>query len=148
MARVTIQTDGASRGNPGRAAIAYRIVGLTNEPIEFAQPIGQTTNNQAEYQALVAALERLVELETREMVLNFLADSELMVRQINGEYRVKNQLLKPVFTKAMNLITCLKSLRNQLEFTAVPRSQNQRADELANFALDGKIKRGDIQTNP
>lgn len=148
MTKVRIQTDGASRGNPGRAAIAYRIIGLTNEPIEFAQTIGQTTNNQAEYRALITALEKLIELDCRDGELKFIADSELMIRQLNGQYRVKNQLLKPVFTEAMNLIARLKSLRNQLEFTAVARSQNQRADELANLALDGKIKRGDIQTNP
>lgn len=137
MLTVTVHTDGASRGNPGPAAIAYRIDGLT-QPIEFARVIDTTTNNQAEYQALIAALERLITEDIRSATVDCLADSELMVKQLKGEYRVKDRLLQPRFLHAQQLIRQLEATGNLVSFTAIRREKNQRADELANQALDSK----------
>src|SRR6266571_5110492 len=99
---LTIHTDGAARGNPGPAAYAYTIERAGEEPIEEAGLLGQTTNNQAEYTALVKALEHALELGTRLRVVVH-SDSELMVKQLNGEYRVKNEDLRPLYEDAVEL---------------------------------------------
>ena len=138
MPNITLHTDGACRGNPGAASIAYRIDGLP-EVIEHAEKIGDTTNNQAEYRAMVAALTALGELGPTNSSINCFADSELMIKQINGEYRVKDELLRPHFLAIKQLIGILEIAGNELSFTAVRREQNKRADELANLALDGLI---------
>ena len=136
MSQIIIHTDGASRGNPGPAAIAYVIEGLADKAVTFSKAIGSTTNNQAEYQALVAALEYLVEQTVSNSMLHFIADSELMVRQINGQYKVKDLLLKPVFLSAKSLISKLEAGNNSCVFESVPRAENKQADALANYALD------------
>lgn len=138
MAEITLHTDGASRGNPGAAAIAYRITGLP-ELLEHAETIGTTTNNQAEYQALLSALTTLQKLELNDSTIACFADSELMVKQLNGEYRVKDELLRPHFLAIKGLVSDLERAGNAVSFTAVRRAENQRADELANLALDGQF---------
>ncbi len=131
---LTIHTDGASRGNPGAAAYAYVIRRDGEPPIEEADCLGQMTNNQAEYTALVRALEHALELGTQHRVLIH-SDSELMVKQMNGEYRVKNEELRGLYEQAC-------ALRNRFEAPVtilhVRREQNKRADQLCNEALDGK----------
>jgi ribonuclease HI len=139
MLKVVIHTDGASRGNPGQASIAYTIEGITDESVEFAVKIGQTSNNQAEYQALVAALEKTLELVSEPALVTCFSDSELMVKQLNGEYRVKDGLLRPHYEKILELAKALKSLGGITEFVAIRREKNKRADQLANLALDGKL---------
>lgn len=136
MQEIIIHTDGASRGNPGNAAIAYVIEGLTPEDIEHGEKIGITTNNQAEYQALVAALEFVAEQNPQNAEINCFADSELMVKQLNGEYRVKDPLLKPHFDRIISAAHSLEHKGNTVTFTAVKRSENARADKLGNIALD------------
>lgn len=136
MSAITIHTDGASRGNPGAAAIAYVIQPTDGAAIEHAETIGQTTNNQAEYRAMVAALERLSELAPSHAAIEIFSDSELMVRQITGVYKVKDALIRPHHQQIMTLISGLKARGNDLEFTAIRRHLNERADELANQALD------------
>lgn len=138
MAEITIHTDGASRGNPGAAAIAYHINGLP-EKIEHAETIGNTTNNQAEYQAMLAALTALGELKLKDSIVECFADSELMIKQINGDYRVKDALLRPHFMAIKKHIETLERAGNEILFTAVRRAENKRADELANLALDGLL---------
>ena len=129
--RVTIWVDGASRGNPGRAAIGVIIKDERGELMAcISQRIGTTTNNQAEYRAIIAALEKTIELGATHVVIN--SDSELVVRQLNGRYRVKNAHLKPLYQK-------IKQLQSSLEgftITHIPREQNKEADRLANKALD------------
>src|SRR5829696_6562079 len=101
-ATLTIHTDGASRGNPGAAAFAYVISGLDGSPIEEAGCLGQMTNNQAEYTALVRALEHALRLGPQHrLVIN--ADSELMVKQMKGEYKVKNAELRDLYDRARGL---------------------------------------------
>jgi ribonuclease HI len=135
---VMIHTDGAARGNPGAAAIAYIIEGLPDGPIEFAQTIGKATNNQAEYQALLEALKKLATLQPTSLMVKCLADSELMVKQLNGEYRVKNAELRPHFAAIQQLVSSLKQGGNTIIFSAVRRIHNQRADQLCNQALDNQ----------
>ena len=131
----TIYTDGAARGNPGPAAFAYIIERPGDGTIEAKGCIGDTTNNIAEYTALVRALERARQLGGRRLLV--LSDSELMVKQMNGEYKVKHPGLQPLYQQA-------QALRGQFDNVAIrhiPRAQNKRADELGNAALDG-AKRG------
>lgn len=135
MQKITVYTDGASRGNPGPASIAYVINGLA-ETIEYYSPIGSTTNNQAEYQAMKAALERLLVAGVQGSAIMCYSDSELMVKQINGIYRVKDQQLLPHFQAIVSSIAKLKRKNNSIEFIAVRREENKRADYLANCALD------------
>src|SRR6476659_4118674 len=101
-ATLTIYTDGASRGNPGAAAFSYVIGGADGSPIEEAGCLGQMTNNQAEYTALVRALEHALRLGPAHRLLVH-SDSELMVRQMKGEYKVKNEELRPMYERARDL---------------------------------------------
>ena len=129
--RAIIFTDGAARGNPGPASIGVIIKNEQGKPIaSVSQCIGTTTNNQAEYMAIITALEKATSLGARQVDLY--SDSELVVRQINGSYRVKKATLKPLYQRA-------KQLQNSLEgftITHIPRQQNTEADSLANRALD------------
>jgi ribonuclease HI len=130
-----IHTDGASRGNPGAAAYAYTISAPGRDDIEEADPLGRMTNNQAEYTALVRALEHALEEFGDDCRVVVHSDSELMVKQLNGEYRVKNEELKPLCEEARDLC---RRFKGGVEVVYVPRSQNTRTDALANEALDGK----------
>jgi len=127
---VIINADGASRGNPGPAAIGVTIKDEQGRLIaSISRRIGTATNNQAEYRALIAALEKATRLGTREA--NIYLDSELVVKQINGKYRVRNPALKPLYHQ-------VKQLQSQLEgftITHIPRQQNIKAHNLAVLAL-------------
>jgi len=128
--RVKIHSDGASRGNPGLAAIGATIKDEQGKLIaSISQRIGKTTNNQAEYMAIIAALEEATKLGARHVELN--SDSEFVVRQIKGEYRVKNLALKPLYQRVKQLQGCLESFT----INHIPRQQNIEADRLANSAL-------------
>jgi ribonuclease HI len=131
---LTIHTDGASRGNPGAAAFAYVISREGQPAVEEAGCLGQMTNNQAEYTALVRALEHALELGKDHRVLVH-SDSELMVKQMNGEYRVKNEELRGLYEQACQLRKCFDGV---VTIRHVRREQNKRADQLCNEALDGK----------
>lgn len=135
MSRVTIHTDGAARGNPGPAAIAY-VIKTGQETIEHGETIGSTTNNQAEYRAMLAACRVLVELAPNDAVISFHSDSELMIKQLRGEYKVKDQNLRPLFEEIAACLGKLEHNNNTVELLAVRREMNKRADELANIALD------------
>ena len=130
LERVTINADGASRGNPGPAAIGATIKDEQGILVaRISQRIGHATNNQAEYRAAIVALKQAIKMGAKKVDINL--DSQLVVRQVNGRYRVKNQALKSLFQE-------VKQLTGQLEaFTInhVPRDQNSEADRLANMAL-------------
>jgi ribonuclease HI len=138
-----IHIDGAARGNPGPAAYAVVITRPGEPPVEESDTLGTATNNVAEYSALVAGLERAAELGLRR--LDVFSDSELLVKQMGGEYRVKHPDLLPLFEEA-------KRLRQGFErvtLTHVRRAQNARADQLCNEALDGRPRRrGDPNPPP
>lgn len=128
---LVIRTDGAARGNPGPAGAGWVIEtregALVDEGCAY---LGERTNNQAEYEALLHAL-RAVELD-RDTAIEILSDSQLMVRQLNGEYRVKHADLLPRYQEARGALARAASVR--LEH--VRREENARADELANRAID------------
>lgn len=128
-----IFTDGGARGNPGPAGIGVVMKDAdTGETIkELQKYIGETTNNQAEYKAVIFGLEEAVELNPDSVMV--VADSELLVRQLNGEYKVKNQGLAQRFLEVRNLET---RLGKPVRYRHVPRDQNKEADALANKAMD------------
>ncbi len=131
---LTIFTDGASRNNPGEAGAGIFIL-RDGQPLEkIARYLGTTTNNIAEYQAAIIGLEHCLKLGASVVKLH--ADSELMVKQLNGQYKVKNEGLRPLYLKAKELIAKI----GQVEVKYIPREQNKEADALANKAIDEKIK--------
>jgi ribonuclease HI len=131
---LTIHTDGASRGNPGAAAFAYVIAREGAPPIEEAGCLGRMTNNQAEYTALVRALEHALNLGAQHRLVIH-SDSELMVKQMRGEYRVKDLELRRLYDRACQL---RDSFEHRPRFVHVRRELNARADALCNQALDGR----------
>jgi ribonuclease HI len=128
--RFVIHTDGGSRGNPGPAAYAYVIERPGAPDVEVKCYLGQTTNNIAEYTGLVKALEHARALGAREVMV--CSDSELMVKQMNGVYKVKNAGLLPLYKEA----TQLRRAFDSVTLRHVYREQNTRADALCNEALD------------
>ena len=127
----TIHTDGAARGNPGPAAYAYVIERPGAADIEVKDCLGETTNNIAEYTALVRALEHARELGGKRLVIR--SDSELLVKQMTGEYRVKNEALRELSLRAARLAREI----GKVSYRAVRREHNELADRLVNEALDG-----------
>jgi ribonuclease HI len=127
---VTIHTDGAARGNPGPAAFAYVIEQQGRPDIEEKGYLGETTNNVAEYTALVRALEHARRLGARRVVVH--SDSELMINQMTGRYKVRHEGLRPLYEQAQREAERFDSLK----FRHVRREQNGRADRLCNEALD------------
>ncbi len=138
MLEIVVHTDGASRGNPGPAAMAYTISGIDESRVELKKQLGTTTNNQAEYQAMVAATDYLADNVLESATISFFADSELMIKQLRGEYRMKDALLRPHYEKILSNIRTLNNRGVYTSFTAVRRAENKRADELCNLALDGQ----------
>jgi len=126
----TLFVDGASRGNPGPAGAGF-VIRRSGKMVEGqAQYLGRITSNQAEYNALLLGLRQALELGAAR--IEVISDSELMVRQMNGQYRVKHPALKPLFEKARELSQKFKSFT----IRHVPREQNREADRLANRAID------------
>lgn len=124
-------TDGGARGNPGPAASAYVLEAPDGTVLDArGEPIGVATNNVAEYRALVNGLRRALELGIDE--LEVVSDSELLVKQMRGEYRVKNEGLIPLSLEAARLAREIGTVR----YTAVRREHNELADRLVNEALD------------
>jgi ribonuclease HI len=134
-ALLTINIDGAARGNPGPAAFAYSIV-FDGKVIEGSGCLGNTTNNVAEYTALVRALERAAEIKGRKVAIR--SDSELLVKQMTGVYQVKNAQLRELHGEAKKLCRTF----DLVNFSHVRRAENSRADFLCNEALDGRPASG------
>jgi ribonuclease HI len=127
---VELFTDGGARGNPGPAAIGGLALESGKLLFDFSESIGETTNNQAEYQALIWGLHELKKLGVGDVTC-FL-DSELVVCQLQGRYKVKNAGLQPLYQEAASLISSFP----KLDLQHIPRSRNHRADLLVNKALD------------
>lgn len=131
----SLYTDGGARGNPGPAGIGAVLFDAKGKEVgTVSKAIGIGTNNQAEYQAIIAGLE-LAKNHGAEELCCYL-DSELVVKQLNREYRVKDKELASLFVKAWNKMQEFR----KVEFKHVPRERNQRADELVNKALDGIVE--------
>ncbi len=129
--KVKIFTDGGARGNPGPAGIGVAVYDENDCLVKSkSEYIGRATNNQAEYRAVLAAFALISADEIAE--IEFFLDSELVVKQLNGEYRVKNKDLAPLFIKAHNNILKYKII----SFRHIRREQNKEADRLANIAMD------------
>ena len=127
-------TDGGSRGNPGPAAYAFVLEAEDGTVLDArGETIGVATNNVAEYSALVAGLERAAEVGVSE--LEVVSDSELLVKQMRGEYKVKNRVLQELFGEASRLARTIRRVR----YTAVRREHNELADSLVNEALDRAV---------
>jgi len=128
-----IYTDGGARGNPGPAGIGAVLIDIANNQTvaEVSEYIGETTNNQAEYLAAIAGLARAVELGAQSVEL--IADSELLIRQCRGQYKVKNPDLAQRFLELKNLET---QLGGRVKYRHVKRELNKKADALANKAMD------------
>ena len=126
-----LYADGGSRGNPGPAGIGVVILDSKKKKVkEFCKYLGETTNNNAEYNALIHGLEEARNLSADELVISL--DSELVVKQLNGEYRVKNADIKPLFDKAVALLKNFKSF----EIRHIDRAKNKDADKLVNKAIN------------
>ncbi|MCX7770968.1 MAG: ribonuclease HI family protein [Proteobacteria bacterium] len=132
--KAKLYCDGASRGNPGEAGIGCVIFLNDNRKIEISEYIGQTTNNVAEYNALIRGLEETLKIGVEE--IEIFSDSELLVRQITGIYKVKNKNLIPLYEKIKQLLSNLKSHK----IIHINREDNSMADKLAKEA-SWKIKR-------
>lgn len=127
---IRLFTDGGSRGNPGEAAVGYVIYDKDGEVLyRYAEPIGIRTNNYAEYMAMIEGLEKALTLGDRVFLS---MDSELIVKQIKREYKVKNADLKPLYDEAIRLISKFE----HFEIRHVRRENNKEADRLVNLALD------------
>jgi ribonuclease HI len=132
--KLIIYTDGGARGNPGPAGLGIAIYNEAREKVaELSRFLGVATNNQAEYRAVIVALEKARAMNADE--LEFYLDSELVVKQLNREYKVKNKDLAPLFLMIHNLSLSFR----KITYTHVFREQNEEADRLANEAMDRGI---------
>jgi len=136
--KIEIYTDGGSRGNPGPAGIGV-VIKQENQIIKkYGEAIGKATNNIAEYQAAVFALKKVKLLfgkkKAKDVEIQVYMDSELIVKQMNHEYKIKEKDLQPLFLEIWNLMTDFK----QVNFKHIPREENKEADELVNQALDNQ----------
>ena len=137
MRRLILETDGASRGNPGLAGAGIIIKDERGRKLESLHSfLGVTTNNQAEYQALIQGLEAVSRHNPDAVLVQM--DSELVVKQMNGQYRVRSPEIVPLFTQAVELVTTLPDV----SFVHIPRERNRGADRLSNLAIDSRMLTG------
>jgi ribonuclease HI len=134
--RLLVETDGAARGNPGLAGAGVIIKDESGKTLEtIGKFLGVSTNNQAEYQALIAGLEAVQRYQPESVTVR--SDSEFMVKQINGQYRVRHPEIIPLYQQAIELATSFASFN----IVHVPREQNPGADRVANVAIDSRGRR-------
>ncbi len=142
--KLVVYTDGGARNNPGPAAIGVVITQEDQTLKKYSDFIGQATNNQAEYQAVIFALKKIKLLfgkkKSKTMEIEICLDSQLMVKQLNHQYKIKEKDLQLLFLKVWNLILDF----GQVSFKHIPRQQNKEADRLVNQALDNQEKILDI----
>ena len=131
---IEVNIDGGARGNPGPAAIGVVARTAGRQLFALGRPIGKATNNVAEYTALICALKKLAQT-AREENIKLLMDSELVVKQVKGEYRVKDADLKILHERALALLKLFEAV----DIAYVPRAKNFLADRLVNKVLDTKV---------
>ena len=137
--KLIVYTDGGSRGNPGEAAIGVVIRDEKGNVVkEYGEAIGIKTNNEAEYAAVISALKKIKALFGKEKAkkteVNFKMDSEFVMKQLNGEYKIEEERMQPLFIAVWNL----KMDFARVTFSHVRREQNKEADRLVNMALDSR----------
>jgi ribonuclease HI len=143
VTRFVLRTDGGARGNPGPAASAFVLESPSGDVVSCGgRFLGTTTNNVAEYEALLWGLRVAVQQNARPLTVY--SDSELMVRQLEGRYRVKNEGLKPLYDEARRLIARVGDVR----VVHVRREDNKEADRLCNEAMDCRGVVGDAPEHP
>lgn len=131
---INIYTDGASRGNPGLSAAGIVIKDEKNNILSLAGKfLGEHTNNYAEYSALIESLSVLQDNEIKTEKINFFSDSELVVKQLKGEYKIKN---KDLIRLSLDFMKKMVSLKIPFDISYIPRKENEIADRLANEAID------------
>ncbi len=129
-------TDGAARGNPGPASIGAVLKSPSGENVaEISEYLGETTNNQAEYRALLAGLRKALDLAVKK--IDVFLDSELVVKQLHGQYKVKHPDLIPLFEEVKSLLRKF----SVIQVSHVRREKNKEADKLANLALDSRSEK-------
>lgn len=140
MKKIYVYTDGGSRNNPGQAAIGFVVIDESNDLVyQSSKAIGIATNNVAEYRGLIEAVQWLKDNKNKLDLVSkvvFRSDSELVVKQLTGKYRIKDNKLKPLAAEAVSL---LKQLGTIYSFELIPREKNKLADKLVNNALDQSI---------
>jgi len=139
MKKIIIYTDGGSRGNPGPAAIGVVFCNEKGDVIKkYSENIGDATNNEAEYRAVIFALKKFKALFGKKLAKNteieIRSDSELLIRQLNGQYKILEPKIQPLFLAVWNLKIDFKKIK----FKLISREQNKTADRLVNEALDTK----------
>jgi ribonuclease HI len=129
-----VYSDGAARGNPGPAGAGAVLVDESGDVVaELGRFLGNQTNNVAEYEGLLLGLDRALELGATD--LEVLADSQLVIRQLSGIYRVRNEGLRPLFERAKSLLARFR----RVELRHIPREMNAAADEMSNRAIDERL---------
>ncbi len=132
MKKIICYTDGGSRGNPGSAG-SGAVCFLNSEKLfEIKKPLGIQTNNFAEYEAVILTLQKLLKENLHNEIVEIKADSKLVVEQLSGNWKVKNENIKPQFCKANELLNKFLNV----SFIHIPREENKLADALANKAMD------------
>lgn len=135
-AHLIIFGDGGSRGNPGEAAYGFVVSEDGKVLYEEGKKIGINTNNVAEYSAVIEALKHVLTMDHHPLTISFFLDSKLVVEQMNGRWKVKNETLRDMITTAKNLE---RKLGIKITYEHVPREKNKEADKMVNLALDGLI---------
>ena len=139
MKKFIIYTDGGSRGNPGPSATGVVFCNSQEEILKrYSQCLGKATNNQAEYQAVIFSLKKFKAVFGKAVAqsaeIEIRSDSELLVNQLNGKYKILDEKIQPLFLEIWNLRIDFK----KIEFTHIPRERNKEADKLVNEALDNE----------
>jgi len=145
MKKIIIYIDGGSRGNPGPSAVGVVFCNEKGEEIKrYSKCIGKGTNNEAEYKALIFALEKFKQVFGKKLAraseVEIRSDSQLLVKQLEGEYKVLGSNVQPLFIKAWNLRLDFKKVNLKL----IPRARNKLADALVNQALDAQERQGRV----
>ena len=131
---IKVFTDGTSRGNPGKAGIGIVIKDASDNVLTtFKEYIGEESNNRSEYKALIKSINIVKNLEQDFNIIHFLTDSELIVKQITGKYKVKNPKLIKL---SLDFWRSINELKKKFKITHIPREKNKLADRLANEAID------------
>ena len=135
--KIIVYCDGGARENPGPAAAAF-IIKLENQEKYYSEYLGETTNNEAEYQAIIFALKKIKHLignkKAKQSIIEIRSDSELITKQLNGENKIKEKNLQELFITVWNLKQDFK----KVSFIYIPREENKEADKLVNQALNSQ----------
>jgi len=140
MRKIIVYTDGGSRGNPGPSAMGVIFCNERRETIKkYSEYLGEATNNEAEYQAVIFALKKFKALFGKKLAKNseieLCSDSELLIRQLNGQYKILEPKIQSLFITAWNLKLDFKKIK----FKLISREKNKEADKLVNEALDSQV---------